>query len=154
MSRLSGDPGAAPAVLERTGEGPGRRFFGGHARSLLLWVALLVVCGCVATTGAKLLPPERVDRDREPWHCLREALSAVRRMQLPPLDDAPKAPLGGRPTEGFLRWNIAGDARPVVDTQGRPFSRAGLKDLAGATGDISDRYVLCVLALGYQWAPE
>jgi hypothetical protein len=108
-------------------------------------------------TSAKLLPPERVGRDRD-WQCLHEAMSAVRQLRLPPLDEVAKAPLGGRPTEGFLRWNRAGEVRPVVDTEGRPFAPVGLKGperlLAGPTRDISDRYVLCLLASGYQWALE
>jgi len=86
------------------------------------------------------------------WKCLREAQAGLV-VNPGPIDVATKAPLGGRDTFGFLWWGSLSGPRPVVNSKGRPsgVGESLLTIKTAARRELADRYVLCLLALGYRW---
>jgi hypothetical protein len=76
--------------------------------------------------------------------CLFEATKAVK-AGAEPLDDSARSHLKGRATQRFIDRG-----RPVLDRQGNPAPWRSPFRFYGGSG-LSDRYVVCLLGLGYQW---
>jgi len=79
--------------------------------------------------------------------CLFEATKVVM-SGAAPLNDQARLPLKGRATQRFLDRG-----RPVLDQEGNP---APWRSPFRFSGDstLSDRYVLCLIGLGYRWDDE
>jgi hypothetical protein len=113
--------------------------------------------GCAMAAPVKLVPPSSGVRDRadDPLaRCLREADSSFS-VNPAPLDASAKVPLGGRDTWRFLWWGSLAGPRPTVDRAGLPSAEAPntFTVKTEARRELADRYVLCLLALGYRWQP-
>jgi hypothetical protein len=76
--------------------------------------------------------------------CLFEATKAVM-SGAAPLNDQVRSPLKGRATQRFIDRG-----RPVLDQEGNPAPWRSPLRFYGSP-NLSDRYVLCLLGLGYQW---
>jgi len=113
---------------------------------VLLLVGVLSLGGC-AWTSHKLVAPEDYPLNSRLRHmdfCLFEATKTVR-AGAEPLDDSTRSRLKGRATQRFIDRG-----RPVLDQQGNPAPwRSPFRFYGDST--LSDRYVLCLLGLGYGW---
>ena len=115
----------------------------------LLLAGALALDGC-AWTSHQLIAPGDFELDRRLQSmesCLFEATKAER-SGAPPLDDRVKAPLKGRATQRFID-----QGEPVLDQEGNPAPWRSPFGFYGSS-DLSDRYVLCLLGLGYRWEDE
>jgi TPR repeat protein len=92
--------------------------------------------------------------------CLCEAVNASQASEIPPLSGNALKPLRGHTTHGFLKWpRSKGDIRgarcaefaPVVDKDLHPVGTDRAKHEDDDRRNISDRFVLCLLANGYRW---
>jgi hypothetical protein len=122
----------------------------------VLTIAAASASGC-AMSVPTLLPaaPARADQGDPLWKCLREAQSGLQ-VNPGPLDAAAKGPLGGRNTFGFLSWASLSGPRPVVSWEGYPSAQGSslLTVRTKARRELADRYVLCLLALGFHWLDQ
>jgi len=115
----------------------------------LLLAGALALGGC-AWTSHQLIAPEGYDLNRRLQsmrQCQAEAVKAVN-AGAAPLDDQAKTPLKGRDTQRFLDRG-----QPVLDQEGNPAPwRSPFRIYLSS--DLSNRYVLCLLGLGYRWDDE
>jgi hypothetical protein len=118
----------------------------------VLTLAAASALGCATSTPTLVPPAPRAEPDVPMWRCLREARSSLGANGAP-LDAAAKAPLGGRETFGFLSWSSMDGPRPVVDSEERPSALGSslFTVETQARRELADRYVLCLLSLGFRW---
>ncbi|MBI3621330.1 MAG: hypothetical protein HY208_04005 [Nitrospirae bacterium] len=116
-------------------------------RLRVLWFVCALALGGCAWTSHALVAPDEYSLDSRLRHmdfCLFEATKAVR-SGAGPLDEPARSPLKGRATQRFID-----SGRPVLDQQGNPAPWRSPLRFYGSS-DLSDRYVLCLLGLGYYW---
>jgi hypothetical protein len=113
---------------------------------------LFLVCGCTEIPkgpGARLVPPEGStweSRARDVDECVAKARDGYRRAL--PVEDRERAVLQGRSTVKFFREGL-----PVVDREGIPamWDSPLIPPGGYAPKGISDRYIMYLIARGYQW---
>jgi hypothetical protein len=118
----------------------------------LIFLAAILVGGC----GPKqlyLVGPKIGDEQPDILKvCLYQALNQVN-SGAPPLTSEEKAPLKGIQTEFFLWWGSLSGPKPVITTDHLP-GEARAMPWPNSSKEVSDRYVLCLLANGYEFPNE
>jgi hypothetical protein len=127
-----------------------------HTAALSLLVGTLCGCagrgGTVAEEGLILISPPsstRESRSQDINKCLSAAVEIARATRLLTLFES--MPLRGQSTGQFLLTSTLSGPKPYVDSEGSP-ARAPTAVFAGlGQSPVSDRYVICLLAKGYEW---
>ena len=122
------------------------------SNTLAAMLAVFLVCGCTAIPPKEerlLVPPAgstRETRIRDVNECVAKAREAYANGE--PVDDVDRARLQGRSTVKFFR-----EGRPCVNEQGIPgmWTSALVPPRGYAPKGISDRYIIYLMARGYQW---
>ena len=120
--------------------------------AVLIFLAAVLVGGC----GPKqlyLVGPKIGDEQPDILKvCLNKSLNQIN-FGAPPLTSEEKVPLKGIQTEFFLWWGSLSGPKPVITTDHLP-GEARTFPWPNSSKEISDRYVLCLLANGYEFPNE
>ena len=120
-------------------------------------VATLFLSLLVASCGPKQIylvgPPVGHEQPDVLKRCLSGVLAEVN-SGAPPLTSEQRAPLKGIQTEYFLWWGSLAGPKPVVNRDGSSGEARVSVPWPNSSREVSDRYVLCLLANGYQFPDE
>lgn len=116
----------------------------------LVAITTLIALGSISTyadEAVKLIPPTtstKETRTRDIYNCI--SVSQEIEKYAPKISSFEKAPLLGQDTGRFL-----GRGRPATDEDAIPIRYSSAIGINWGQSVVSDRYVLCLLALGYKW---
>lgn len=116
----------------------------------LVAITTLIALGSISTYAdevVKLVPPTtstKETRTQDMFNCL--GVSQEIEKYAPEISSFEKAPLLGQDTGRFL-----GSKRPAADEDAIPVRYTSAIGINWGQSVVSDRYVLCLLALGYKW---
>ena len=113
----------------------------------------LIIAGCGPKQIYLVKPPIGQEKPDILNRCLARVLWEVN-SGAPPLSPEQMAPLHGIQTEYFLWWDSLSGPKPVVNRDGSPGEARVSVPWPDSSREISDRYVLCLLANGYQFPDE
>lgn len=120
---------------------------------ILIFLASIFVGGC----GPKqlyLVGPQIGDEQPDILKvCLNKSVNEIN-SGASPLTSTEKVPLKGVQTEYFLWWGSLSGPKPVITKEHLPGEARTAMPWHNSSKELSDRYVLCLLANGYKFPNE